>query len=241
MLRHLAVGLVCLSALAPASLRADGWNFKLTPYIWATSLKGTTSIGPVSGDIDLDFRDILSDLQMALMLNFRAEKDLWAIQADSVYADLQSDDTSGAVSTSVDTTMWIASLNGRYRFADEWEAFAGVRYFREDVGITVVAGGPPMSASKTVDWVDPVIGVAFDTSLSDKWSVKLQGDIGGFGVGSNFTWQAVAGFDYRFSKLASLALGYRHLDWDYEEGSGATRFTYDAYLSGPLIGVTFHF
>ena len=89
--------------------------------------------------------------------------------------------------------------------------------------------------------VYPVIGVAFSTALSDKWSFQAQGDIGGFGVGSQFAWQAWGNFSWRFSKLASLALGYRHLDWDYEEGSGPTRFTYDAYLSGPVVGVTFHF
>jgi hypothetical protein len=240
-LRRLLVGLACMSVLAPASLQAEGWNFKLSPYIWATSLKGTASIGPVSGDIDLDFGDILSNLEMALMLNFRAEKDLWAIQADGVWADLESDITSGAVRTTVGSTMWIGSLNGRYRFADDWEALAGVRYFRQDVDINVTAGGPGVSASAKADWIDPVVGVAFNKSLSDKWSVQVQGDIGGFGVGSDFAWQAWLNFDWRFSRVGSLALGWRHLDWDYEEGSGLTKFTYDAYLSGPVVGVTFRF
>ena len=240
-LRRLLVALAALVAFASAPLGADEWSFELTPYIWATSLKGTSSIGPISGDIDLDFGDILSDLEMALMLNFRAEKGLWAIQADSLYADLDSEITSGAVRTNVGSTLWIASLNGRYRFADDLEAYAGVRYFRQEVDISITGAGPGISASATADWVDPIIGAAFSTPLGDKWTFQLQGDIGGFGVGSEFTWQTAALVDYRFSKLASLALGWRHLDWDYEEGSGATRFTYDAYLSGPLVGVTFNF
>ena len=239
--RRVLVGLACLCVLVPATSRADDWNFKLTPYIWATSLKGTAGIGPVSGDIDLGFDEILDDLEMALMLNFRAEKGLWAIQADGVWADLKSDQTSGALRTVVDTEMWVIELNGRYRFADNWEVLAGGRYFRQDVDINLSSGGPGVGASGTADWIDPVVGVAFATSLSDKWSFQVMGDIGGFGVGSDLTWQAWANFDWRFSKLASLALGYRHLDWDYNEGSGATRFSYDAYLTGPTIGVTFNF
>lgn len=239
--RHLLIGLACLSVLVPTTLHAEDWKFKLTPYIWATSLKGTAGIGPVSGDIDLDFDEILDDLEMALMLNLRAEKGLWAIQADGVWADLKSDETSGPLRTTVDTEMWIIELNGRYRFADNWEVLAGARYFRQDLGINLSAGGPGVNVGDTADWIDPVIGAAFATSLSDKWSFQLMGDIGGFGVGSQFTWQAWADFDWRFSKLASLALGYRHLDWDYKEGSGATRFSYDAYLTGPTVGVTFNF
>lgn len=241
LVRRLLVTIVCAGMLLPATLRAEGWNFRLSPYLWATSLKGTAGIGPVSGDIDLGFGDILDDLEMALMLNFRAEKGPWAIQADGVWADLESEVTSGLVRTVVDTEMWIVSLNGRYRFAENWEALAGARYFRQDVGINVSAGGPGAGARGTADWIDPVIGVAFSTSLSDKWTFQAQGDIAGFGLGSDFSWHAWVNFDWRFSKVASLALGYRHLDWDYEEGAGATRFSYDAYLSGPVAGVTFRF
>jgi hypothetical protein len=239
--RRLLVGLFCLSVLAPATLRADEWNYRLTPYLWATSLKGKTSIGPIGGDIDMDFGDILSDLQFALMLNFRAQKGRWAIQADGVWADLESSVSRNISKTTVGTTMWIASLNGRYRFADDWEVLAGARYFRQDVDISVLVGSTTAKASATADWIDPVVGAAYSTSLSDKWSVQVQGDIGGFGIGSDFTWHAFAGVDYRMSKGSSLALGWRHLDWDYEEGSGAKRFTYDAYLTGPLIGVSFLF
>jgi hypothetical protein len=98
-----------------------------------------------------------------------------------------------------------------------------------------------VSASATADWVDPIVGAAFKTSIDDKWSFALQGDVGGFGVGSDLSWQAWVNFDWRFSRIGSLALGWRHLDWDYSEGKGAKKFTYDARMTGPVIGVSFHF
>ena len=237
----LLVVLICSSVLAPASARAEGWNFTLSPYVWVTSSKGDTSIGPISADIDMGYDDTLSALRLALMLNFRAENGPWAIQADGVWADLESNSASGIVSSEVGTTLWVAALNGRYRVADNWELLAGARYFRQDVDINLLVGPVPLSQSSSVDWIDPVIGAKFTSALSDKWSFGVQGDIGGFGVGSEFAWQAWAMFEYRFAKSSSLAFGWRHLDWDYEQGSGITKFTYDAYLTGPVLGLRFRF
>jgi hypothetical protein len=241
----LLVAFGCMGVLAPVSAQTDGknggWNFALSPYVWVTSMQGNTSIGPISADIDMGFDDTLSDLRMALMLNFRAENGPWAIQADGVWADLESNTTSGIVSTDVGTTLWVAALNGRYRVADNWEFLAGARYFRQDIDINLLVGSIPLRASSTVDWIDPVIGAKFATALSDKWFFGVQGDIGGFGVGSQFTWQAWANFEYRFAKSSSLALGWRHLDWDYEEGGGVTKVSYDAYLTGPVVGLRFRF
>jgi len=234
-------GLVCMSAVASESAQGEGWNFTFSPYVWVTSTKGKSSIGPISADIDVSYEDTLSDLRLALMLNFRAENGPWAIQADGVWADLESNSASDNVSSEVGTTIWVAALNGRYRVADNWEFLAGARYFRQDVDINLVVGSVPLGASSSVDWVDPVIGVKYSTALSDRWSFGAQGDIGGFGVGSEFAWQAWAMFDYRFAKSSSLALGWRHLDWDYEQGSGITKFTYDAYLTGPVLGLRFRF
>lgn len=33
--------------------------------------------------------------------------------------------------------------------------------------------------------------------LTDRWSLRLAGDVGGFGVGSDFTWAAQGLLDYR--------------------------------------------
>lgn len=235
------LGLVSVGLLAPGPLRAEGWSFRLSPYIWATSLKGTTSVGPLSSDIDLGFDDILRNLDMALMLNFRAENGPWAIQADGVWADLEFESTSGIRSTEVGTTMVIGSLDGRYTFAEHWEVLAGARYMRQEVDFDLTIGPVASEIDATADWVDPIVGIAFKSSIDDEWSFALQGDVGGFGVGSDLTWQAWANFDWRFSRVGSLALGWRHLYWDYSEGKGAKRFAYDAYMSGPVIGVSFRF
>ena len=85
--------------------------------------------------------------------------------------------------------------------------------------------------------VDPIVGLRYNYPFNDKWSLQLYGDIGGFGVSSDFTWQGLALIDYQPWKNVAFVAGYRGIGTDYETGSGADQFTFDATVHGPLIGV----
>ena len=74
-----------------------------------------------------------------------------------------------------------------------------------------------------------------------KWLFQLRADVGGFGIGSDFTWQGQADVGYRFSKLFQLGLGYRFIGIDYENGEGSDRFKYDVDTYGPVLRFGFHF
>ena len=70
------------------------------------------------------------------------------------------------------------------------------------------------------------------------------GDIGGFGVGSDFTWSAtiVIGYDFLlFEHPALVYLGYRAIGQDFTEGSGSDRFTWDVIQHGPILGFSLLF
>lgn len=69
------------------------------------------------------------------------------------------------------------------------------------------------------------------------FAIPLYADVGGFGVGSDLTWQLFGGVTYRFNQTVSAALGYRHLDVDYEKDS----FVWNVSFSGPVIGALFRF
>ena len=59
--------------LFSASSNADGWSFEFEPYILATTIKGDTGIGRVTGvEVDVDLSDILEVLDMAFMGHFEA-------------------------------------------------------------------------------------------------------------------------------------------------------------------------
>ena len=72
--------------------------------------------------------------------------------------------------------------------------------------------------------------------LADQWALRLDGDIGGFGVSSDFTRQGLEMIDFQPWRNVAIVAGYRAIGTDYETGSGNDRFTYDATVQGPLGG-----
>jgi hypothetical protein len=75
----------------------------------------------------------------------------------------------------------------------------------------------------------------------NRWRLRISGNIGGFGIGSDLAWQVYPFVGYRFSRLFELSAAYRWLGMDYETGSGTDMFRYDMVTFGPEIGFVFHF
>jgi hypothetical protein len=110
-----------------------------------------------------------------------------------------------------------------------------------DVDSTVLGGGWHRSKSISKTWVDPIIIGRVKIPAGKKWLFQLRVDIGGFGIGSEFAWQAQLDVGYRFSKLFQLGLGYRFIGIDYEKGSESDRFLYDVDTYGPALKFGFNF
>jgi hypothetical protein len=102
---------------------------------------------------------------------------------------------------------------------------------------------PPveMEVERTRDWVDPVIGVVLRTSGDLRWHATLIADVGGFGLGSNLTWQVLPTIGFDLSSWSSFELGYRLISTDYDTGAGSQRFEYDILYQGPVAGFAFSF
>ena len=69
------------------------------------------------------------------------------------------------------------------------------------------------------------------------------GDVGGFGAGSEFSWQAVAtyGFDVNcFGSPLHTVIGYRALAVDFSEDGRFGKNALDVVQHGPVMGVTFN-
>jgi hypothetical protein len=46
---------------------------------------------------------------------------------------------------------------------------------------------------------------------------------------------------YHISERTTLWAGYRHLDIDYDKGSGSELFAMDIAMSGPIVGLEIRF
>ena len=82
-----------------------------------------------------------------------------------------------------------------------------------------------------------MIGLRGRAPLTQRLSAGGFADIGGFGAGSDFTWEVYAGLDYAFTDHISAVAGFRYISINYEEGG--TDLKLDTY--GPVLGATLRF
>ncbi|HEU5311015.1 MAG TPA: hypothetical protein VFV24_06145, partial [Candidatus Eisenbacteria bacterium] len=119
-----------------------------------------------------------------------------------------------------------------YRVSPFLEPLVGVRYNSLSGEIIGPFGRLP---SGDQDWWDPIVGATASLPVSRAVSLRARGDVGGFGIGSDLTWQAHPYLDWIFMQNASLQAGYRWLDVDYENDDA---FRWDVLTQGPQVGVT---
>jgi len=113
------------------------------------------------------------------------------------------------------------------------------------MGMDIEFSGPaPLpDVDGSEDWIDLIVGVRSELTLSPKWTLNSVIDIGGFGIGSSsdFAWGSRITLGYQMTKRSIFYFGYFRLDVDYDSGSGSTLFEYDIEASGLALGTKFQF
>lgn len=240
---------IAQNTASQSSTSENKWNFLVEAYFMFPNMNGTSGVGVLPEvEVDANPGDILDKLNMGAMLYFEAEHDRWAFSSDIVYMSLKQDLKAGVVIQSGEAKLkqFIWELAAMHKVLPNFEAGIGFRLnsldmeidlVRNTIGGGTVAGGD--SAGET--WVDPFIVARFKSDPSKKFIYMLRGDIGGFGIGSDFAWQIQGYAGYRFSKLFQLTGGYRYIGMDYDNGSGNSRFLYDMDTFGPVVRLGFNF
>ena len=215
-----------------------------------------TCIGPVTANVDMSFDEIRKNLDQGLMALFEARKGPWTYGFEGVYFKLKNegvkswDGPLGNTSTGtleVTMTEQLYQLTAGYRVMDEHtkvDVIGAARYTQLDTALNLVVSssgsllpGGSNSISGTENWWDPVIGARVLYPFADAWTLVGYADYGGFGVGSDSTYQLLAGVDWRFSKSVSAKAGYRYLYQDYQNNG----FAWDMKSSGYYLGAGFRF
>ncbi len=232
--------------------QTGGWQFELTPYIWAAGMKGDVQSGPLpKTSTDVSFSDVLDVLDFGMMGAFEARKDRWGLLFDAIYMDLSMGATASGpggaltVNANLEMKQTLLAAAAAYRTVEgrsPVDVIGGLRYVKLEASADIdgsLFGTPGITVSRSgdKDWVDPYIGARIQHPITDRWTLVGYGDIGGFGVGSDFTWQAIAGVNYDFAKSVSGKLGYRYLSVDYDKDG----FLYDMDSYGAYLGVGIRF
>jgi hypothetical protein len=157
-----------------------------------------------------------SDTLVGLMGNFEARNGPFALYGDLVWSsigfergDVRTRTPAPGVTTTVgralglDIQMAVAEVGAAYEVARfgalAFDVLGGSRYWYQEadlsfevdrtVGIDDLerVGGRAFARSGSVDWLDPVVGARVRYAVAPGHELWLRGDIGGFGVGSDFS------------------------------------------------------
>jgi len=245
------------------------WTFVFTTYGWIPWLSGNTTIKGRSFDVQADPSAIIGHLNWdtipAWMSYAEARNGPIGLFNDIVYVNVSGSkdfakELPGRLpalsgGASFDYEQVIFEFGGAYEIWSgtntaigtpaAFDLIAGGRYWHQ--GVTAAASLDRFDAvrSGSVNWVDPFVGGRLRQQLGQNDSLVLRADVGGFGAGSDASWQVLATYNWQLPVMCGLLLdgyvGYRALSVDYSQGSGNTLYKFDVLTQGPVIGTTLHF
>ena len=224
------------------------WHITWVPaYLWLSGVNGNLGVAGRTIPVSASFSDVFDKLNIGYMTALDVRKNRIGVLTDFEYIDLSSGEIStpfGVLFSSAhtDSQQYILDPEIYGRVVDSpkgfVDAFGGIRYWHLRSNLDLRPGLlPAFHASDSRDWVDPVMGARFRANLKKGWFAMLKGDAGGFGAGSQVTWQIYTGVGKEFKQKYSLFLGYRRLSVDYRDGG----FIYDTNMNGMLLGFAIRF
>ncbi len=209
----------------------DGWTFAGSTYAWIARKRGVIDAGGLG--IPLDDPDD----SVGAFLYVEGERGRWGFIADLslMSTEDRTSTTTGEVEVDEDTIA--AELDLTYRPTED----STLRFL---VGLRLLDSSADLrfpllpDDHSDVTQVDPVIGAQGTWPLGEGFAFRLRGDIGGFGLASDSTYQALGLFAWEFADDWMLTTGYRVLGWEFDDGHGTRS---DIRLSGALLGVALRF
>ncbi len=237
------------------------WQFLITPYWWNSGIKGDiiATVEPEEGvyqqvtiPVDIGFTDMGEALKYGLSLHAEVSKGAWGGILDINYAKYAE---GTETRLSYDPEVWVKSgmdlmtvdLLGSYRLQKSLnnsmiEALVGLRYSQWTPDLLFTVDGDEQQETESSSWVDPLVGMRFATNFAGEFYGSARIEIGGFGVGSDFTWGLHGIVGYRLTKMIDLDLGYRYISLDWQsEAAGVGGRGLTVVQSGLLLGVGFRF
>lgn len=217
------------------------WTAQITPYVWAPSVSG--SLTPFTNAPNLSFNRSFSegrkDVDGAFFMSGFARKNRLLFLAD---ISSSSSSRRGTVGPGVPAkgklkqrSMTLAA-GWRVHTAPSWnfDVLAGARLWNIRAE---VSAAHLLTARNKKNFTDPILAVRSNIRLSPRWTAIAYLDVGGFGLGSRHTIQALITANYQINDNLFLSAGYRRLEVDYRGRSTQVDWT----MQGPILGLTWRF
>jgi len=243
---------------------ADDWQYTAAIYGFFPNIGGTTRFPAGNGgEIDVGADDLISNLKLATMGSFAAQKGNWGFFTDLIYLNV-GDSISNSRSiaaggvplppgitadASLDIKGWVWTLAGNYRAISTPKAtvdvFAGARLLDAkgelDYAFSAEFGpfvGPARAGSAEAErhsW-DGIVGTKGRVNFGPggTWFVPYYLYVGA--GNSDLTYQASVGIGYSAS-WGDVFATWRYLRYEFS----GNRNIEELDFNGPAVGVAFHF
>jgi hypothetical protein len=228
----------------------DNWSFNIVPYLWLATYDGTFGFPNIpAGAVATTHTETSSPfstrISAAAMLTAQIQYRSFGLLLDGAWLQLKTEgdfpsplysgtEIKSDIAYGSPALTWRVPGTGKL----DLDILAGARIWY--VGNTIdfhTGTAPGFSADASRVWTDPIIGAKLHYPFTKNLFGVVLGDAGGFGVGSDLSWNVFGGFGWSFSKTFSMTLGYRYLHVDYQKGG----FVMDANVQGFLLGFGFRF
>jgi len=230
------VGLSVAALLALPAGAQEGWDWRITPYLWGTSIQGEVGLGALSRDVDVEFSDLLNVLSGAALLHVEAQHDQHVLFGDLIGLAVEPEDEiatiGGVAEAELDST--IIEL-GYARAAEGFGFEAGLRYLDFDLEID-----PALAAGivRGDSWVDGFAGVRRTRELGADWTMRTRANLGVGGSDLSIAFQM--DFARELERGNAIVAGIKLLDIDYEQDNvRGIPFVLDAMFVGATVGFMF--
>lgn len=224
----------------------DGWEVAVVPYIWASAVKADIET-PLGENVEIDesFTDILGNLKFVFMGAMDIRHDRFVAVQDLIFLSMESKDEGsigpGLVESETDLRMVVSTTLAGYRAVDNGPMFldlmAGARI--TSIRAELELSGPLQTVERESSETkfSPILASRFRVPLGDRWGLAVYGDLGGFGITADISWQLMGTIQYDISDHWRALVGWRH----FEAHQDKNGFDIDLALDGPFLTVGYRF
>jgi hypothetical protein len=235
-----------------AASTAKKFNFSIMPYAWFAGIGGT--VGQFDGETfgfnkGFTFKNL--HMYAAFIGKIKYERvsfvfDMSYINYKSFGATSNNPNLPHEIALNTTAKQTVFDLFIAYLFPSKSkksmvDIYGGGRLWNLDLEATVIKpdGTQNTAPGYSNTWLDPVLGVNAEFVLDSKgkWGAWTKGDIGGFGVNSQMTWQMNVGVAYMLSPNIPLTLGFKYLGVNYYKNN--LNWTVNEY--GPTLGIGYRY
>jgi hypothetical protein len=222
--------------LSPTLVFAQGWDWKLTPYLWAAGLDGAATVGPIRADFTMGFSEIVNVLDGGALLRLEGQSEQHGVFGDLVYLKLEDENARDTAGGTLEARLDSLILEGAYiyRWTEKYGLELGFRYYDFEAALKPAA---VPEVSKSSEWTDGFLGFRADSQINPDWSWLFRASIGA--GGSDLAAGLQVDFRRKYSNVNELTLGVRALDVEYGSSSGSVPGSLDLSMAGLTVGYSF--